>query len=59
MIEILQRDIDPDTGNVKDQRVCLCENEKMANLVLIALKNLLVENDDPNREVYMRNWNKL
>jgi hypothetical protein len=58
MIEILQRDTDPDTGDTKDQRVCLCENEKMANLVFIALKKLLAEETDPNREVYMKNWNK-
>lgn len=50
MIEIRFRDIDPDTGNVsQDKKICTCDNIRMANLVINCLNKEL---DDPNREIY-------
>jgi hypothetical protein len=57
MIEIRFRDIDPDTGEVsQDRRICLCESERMKNWVLNAL--LASEEDSPNREIYAQDYEK-
>jgi hypothetical protein len=57
MIEIRFRDIDPDTGEVsQDRRICLCESERMKNWVLNAL--LASEEDSPNLEIYAQAYEK-
>ena len=59
MIEILYKDLDPDTGKtVLEKRVCLCESEQMANLVFYALNEVHRQDENPNRELYMKNWTK-
>lgn len=54
MIEIRFKDIDPDTGEIsQDKQIALCESEVSAAWVFQALNKLQSELDDPNREIYI------
>lgn len=53
VIEIRFKDIDPDTGEIsQDKKICECENEKMAKWVAYALNLVEAESADPNRTIY-------
>lgn len=58
MIEIFCKDTDPDTGKISEKRICLCESQRMANLVFYALNEVHKEDENPNREICMKNWQK-
>jgi len=52
MIEIRFRDIDPDTGDVsQDKKIAICEFENHAKWIKHALE--VDEADEPNREFYL------
>jgi hypothetical protein len=56
MIEIRYKDINPDTGNViRDDLICTCPNEILANWVYSALvRDMSLDYDEPNREFYIK-----
>jgi hypothetical protein len=56
MIEIRYKDIDPDTDNVtRDELICTCSNEMLANWVYSALvRDMSLDYDEPNREFYIK-----
>jgi hypothetical protein len=52
-IEIRFKDIDPDTGDVsQDKLIATCESESMAKWILYGLMLVEKECHDPNRELY-------
>lgn len=52
--QIRFRDIDPDTGYIsQDKLIALCETITSANWVMHGLHLTMVEDNDPNREIYM------
>lgn len=54
MLEIRFRDIDPDTGDItQDKRIAICDSDKMANWIFSSLQLLERESDNPNRELYL------
>lgn len=53
MIEIRFRDIDPDTGDVsQDRLIAVCDSVRMSNWVKQAVE--LTVTDEPNREIYTK-----
>jgi hypothetical protein len=56
MIEIRYKDIDPDTGDIsRDELICSCPNEMLANWVYSALvRDMSLDYDEPNREFYIK-----
>ena len=53
MIEIRFRDIDPDTGDVsQDRLIAICDSVRMSNWVKQAIE--LTVTDEPNREIYTK-----
>ena len=55
MYEIRFKDIDPDTGEIsQDKRICLCEDVRDVLWVMHALKLSIAE--DPNREIYKQEF---
>ena len=54
--EIWYKDIDPDTGNIStERRLCVCENDLIANWVMLALlKDMSLDYDNPNRELFFK-----
>ncbi len=53
MIEIRFRDIDPDTGEVsQDRLIAICDSVRMSNWVKQAIE--LTITDEPNREIYTK-----
>lgn len=53
MIEIRFRDIDPDTGEIsQNKRIAVCDSKRMSNWVKNALDESIA--DDPNREIYQQ-----
>ena len=53
---IRYKDIDPDTGEIsRDELVCTCPNEMLANWVYSALvRDMSLDYDEPNREFYIK-----
>jgi|NOAtaT_6_FD_contig_31_1164382_length_401_multi_4_in_0_out_0_2 hypothetical protein len=57
MTEIRFRDIDPDSGNIsQDKRICLIEDDRMVDWVMYGLSLVSAEEDDPNREIYKQEF---
>ena len=56
MTEIRYKDIDPDTGDIiRDELVCQCPNEMLADWVYSALvRDMSLDYDEPNREFYIK-----
>lgn len=55
MIQVRFKDIDPDSGEVsQDKLICTCENLGMAKWVAQAIELSIFEEGDPNREVYIK-----
>ncbi len=56
MIEIRYRDIEPGIGGEKrDELVCTCPTEMLANWVYSALvRDMSLDYDEPNREFYIK-----
>jgi len=53
VIEIRFRDIDPDTGDVsQDRLIAICGSIRMSNWVKQAIE--LTVTDEPNREIYTK-----
>jgi hypothetical protein len=53
VIEIRFRDIDPDTGDVsQDRLIAICDSIRMSNWVKQAIE--LTVTDEPNREIYTK-----
>lgn len=53
MIEIYFKDIDPDTGEItQNKRIAVCDTEEMAKWVLYGLHLVEIEAVDPNRTIY-------
>jgi hypothetical protein len=53
VIEIRFRDIDPDTGDVsQDRLIAVCDSVRMSNWVKQAVE--LTVTDEPNREIYTK-----
>jgi hypothetical protein len=53
VIEIRFRDIDPDTGDVsQDRLIAICDSVRMSNWVKQAIE--LTVTDEPNREIYTK-----
>jgi len=54
MIHIKFRDIDPDTGNVSQEKViATCENPEVAKVIVKALSKW--QSSEPNREIFSIN----
>ena len=53
---IRYKDINPDTGKVsRDELICTCPNEMLANWVYSALvRDMSLDYDEPNREFYIK-----
>lgn len=55
MIQIRFKDIDPDTGQIsQDRLICSCEDSKTAEWVKHLIERSLWEDGEPNREVYVK-----
>jgi hypothetical protein len=53
MIDIMYKDIDPDTGKVTDgARVATCYDRISARWVINSLRMSILEAGEPNREIY-------
>ena len=56
MIESRYKDIEPGIGNTtRDELVCICPTEMLANWVYSALvRDMSLDYDEPNREFYIK-----
>ena len=62
MQELRLKDIDPDTGKIiQDILIAIIPNDMYADMLYKIIDSRLAEEDDPNRELYLKesNWTRI